>query len=347
MKKTERAVFLRSVVLLIMVAGIVLDIRAQMPVKQGKRVPVNFCISSSVMDLYQRINEYRRQNELPPIQISRSLCYVAALHVKDLALHHPDQGPCNFHSWSASGTWKPFCYPRDENKKNSVWDKPRELTPYPSKAYEIVYWQNTPLVTDTVMMVWQSEEYFNGFLLNSGKWSGKQWNAIGIAVGENYACAWFGDAADPEGPARICGVKAEEPAKDTVKPATAKAPPVPAKKAKPAKTKPARVDSIPSGPVVPAGQAPADTLAAKQAETAAVSDSIPKTWCIIVRTNLSAEAANKLVASLRTTDYPEAKVITRDGKIRVSVFETNVKADAMARLKEVKKTRKDAWLYKY
>jgi len=28
--------------------------------------------------------------------------------------------------------------------------------------------------------------------------AGKQWNAIGIAVSENYACAWFGEVADPK-----------------------------------------------------------------------------------------------------------------------------------------------------
>jgi len=32
---------------------------------------------------------------------------------------------------------EPFCYPKDENKKNSVWDKPRELTKYLQKLMKL------------------------------------------------------------------------------------------------------------------------------------------------------------------------------------------------------------------
>ena len=207
--------------------------------KQGPAVPANFCIDATEMELYQMINEYRLSNNLPPIPLSKSLSYIATLHAKDLFLHHPDQGSCNFHSWSNKGFWLPFCYPKDENKKNSVWEKPRELTKYPSRANEIVYWENNPLVKDTIIMVWKTEEYFNSFLLNTGKWQGKTWNAVGIAVYENYACAWFGEAADPEGAAIVCGSKPVTPAKDTIKAVVKPVarpvakPPAPPKKAKP------------------------------------------------------------------------------------------------------------------
>ncbi len=97
--------------------------------KQVNSIPVNFRTSQDEMRLYNMINDYRKKYDLPPIPLSASLCYVASAHVRDLFFHHPDQDPCNFHSWSDKGPWKAFCYPRDENKKNSVWDIPKEITP--------------------------------------------------------------------------------------------------------------------------------------------------------------------------------------------------------------------------
>jgi hypothetical protein len=317
-------------------------------VRQGPPVPVNFCIHSNEMELYLMINEYRKQFSLPPIPLSKSLSYTAALHAKDLLLNHPDQGTCNFHSWSNKGTWTPFCYPKDETKKSSVWDKPHELTRYPSKAYEIVYWENNPLVTDTIIMVWKTEDYFNSFLLNNGKWLGKSWNAIGIAVYENYACAWFGETPDPEGETYVCGSIPPIKPKDTVavdvkpivKPAATQ------KKGKTGKKTSNNSDSL--------AIKRTDSLPEKSAETKLVNtgslnvsnDSVSGIYYIIVKTSLPLEAAGKLVNTLRSGEYPDAKVLEKDNKIRVSVFESPDKPTASAKLKEVKKIYKDAWLLK-
>jgi hypothetical protein len=292
----------------------------QQVVRQGPAVPVNFCIHASEMELYRMINEYRKHENLPPIPLSKSLSYVASLHAKDLFFNHPDNGPCNFHSWSNKGSWTQFCYPKDESKKNSVWDKPRELTKYPSKAYEIVYWENNPLVTDTIMMVWKTEDYFNSFLLNSGKWLGKSWRAIGIAVYENYACAWFGEVPDPEGEAFVCGTK--------TRPSTKKADSLAVKHA----------DTLPE-------KSP-DPLAVKQEPSFSPRDSTSGTYYIIVKTNLPMESANKMVKTMRAGQYPDAKVLETNGKIRVSAFESPDKAVVMIKLKDVKKIYKDAWLLK-
>ncbi len=324
-------------------------------VKQGGPVPPNFFINAREMSLYRMINDYRYRYNLPPVPLSKSLSYIAALHAKDLFLHHPDQGSCNFHSWSNKGFWAPFCYPKDENKKSSVWDKPRELTRYPSKAYEIVYWENNPLVTDTIMMVWTTEDYFNSFLLNTGKWQGKPWNAIGIAVYENYACAWFGDVNDPEGVAMVFGTTpVQVPVKDTtriikpvVKPAVK---PTVKQTARTNKTKPkAGADKADSLAIKPA-----DTLATVPAQSSTVNpsvvsqpkDSIPATYYIIVNSSLPKEAANKLVSSLQAKGYPDAKLLESNGKLRVSIFESTDKAGIMLKLKEVKKIYRDAWLLK-
>jgi hypothetical protein len=280
----------------------------QSVVKQAQPVPAGFCINNREMELSRMINDYRKLNKLPAIPLSKSLSYVAALHAKDLYFNHPDQGGCNVHSWSNKGKWTAFCYPKDETKKTSAWDKPRELTRYPSRGYEIVYWENNPVVDDTIIMVWKTEEYFNNFLLNTGKWSEKKWNAIGIAIYENYACAWFGEESDPEGRVFVCGTSSDIPVMDTVRPA------------------------------MPAS--------AKKETSPVPKDSKPAVYYIIVKTNISAGAAKELVNSLKNKEYPEAKVLETEGKIRISVFESSDKASAMTKLKEVKRTVKDAWLLK-
>ena len=307
--KLNRPYRISGMLLLIAALSLCLPARGQSTLRQGPPVPASFSISPGDMELFKMINQYRKENGLAPVQLSRSLSYVAALHVKDLFLHHPDAGNCNTHSWSSKGFWAPFCYPKDETKKNSVWDKPKELTRYPSKAYEIVYWENNPVNRDTVMFVWQTEEYFNNFLLNTGKWNGTTWNAIGVAVYENYACAWFGEVADPDVP--VTEHKAEPVVKKE-------------------NTAVKEVRNAPA-PVAPA--------------TITSNDSL-KRYYIIIKTNIKQEAAEKLVSNLKSQGYPDATVLLTDGKVRISVFQSADKTKVMTTLKEVKKTYKDAWLLK-
>ncbi len=301
-----------AVLILIMT---VFTARGQTMVKQGRPVPGIFCISEQESDLYNMINEYRQKSGLQPIPLSNSLSYVAMLHAKDLLLSFDEQDECNYHSWSANGFWKPFCYPADENKKQSVWDKPRELTRYPGKAYEIVVWENRDVTPDSVMMVWQMEEYFNSFLLNTGKWRDQQWKAIGIALQGNYACAWFGLEPDPEGPPVICGQERPKPPADTLpvaKNTTREPIPAPLPVQKPGAT---------TAPYPVTGQ-----------------------WYIIVRTDLGRQAALNFAEDLKTKGYPEATVLTGGGKIRISAFGPAEKPAASAKLKEIKKSFPDAWL---
>jgi hypothetical protein len=182
---------------------------AQHTPKPVMTVPSGYCISNLEYKLYKMINDYRRRYDLPSIPLSRALGFVAQTHAKDLILHPPGE-PCNFHSWSATGPWKPICYPQDESKKNSVWDKPAELIGYKGKGYEIVYWENNDVTIDSVMAEWKNVDYFNSFLMNTGRWQEKKWNAIGIAIYENFAIAWFGEIADTDDPPLICGQQPEK-----------------------------------------------------------------------------------------------------------------------------------------
>lgn len=304
--------------LLFSLAGI-----AQLVPKQVSNVPPGFRVSEEEMRLYRMINDYRRRYDLPPIPLSVSLSYVASTHVKDLFFNHPDQDPCNFHSWSDKGPWKAFCYPRDENKKNSVWDKPKEITGYKGKGYEIVYWENSNADIDSVFNLWRSVGYFNSFLMNTGKWQGTKWEAIGIGVYENYACAWFGQQPDPNGaplmvgesPARKEAADAPKP-KETVKPEM-------------------KTENV----VVREEPAPALSTA-----NAAATGTI--TFNIIIRSNVPLKDTTKFIKLYSEKGFTDIRCLEKDGKARISVFESRNRAEATAKLKEIKSKYRDAWLLK-
>lgn len=295
---------------------------SQTIVKQGGPVPADFCISQTDMRLYRMINDYRKRYGLPAVSLSRSLCYVAITHVKDLFINNPDKSPCNFHSWSDQGSWKPFCYPRDENKKNSVWDKPKELTRYPGKGYEIIYWENNPASIDSIMSFWKSESYFNGFLLNRGKWLNKKWKAIGIAIYENYASVWFGEAVDPEGNVVVCGDEQKAQISDSPVAIVKKVAEIEHVKSTDPGSESSRNSSV-------------DSLGVKKSQ-----------YYIIVKSRLPFDVAEKTVKTLAVQGYPNAKILEKDGKARISVYESSDRIDVMAKLKEVKRKFKDAWMLK-
>ena len=246
--------------------------------------------------------------------MSKSLCYVASTHVKDLFLYHSDKGLCNSHSWSANGYWKPFCYPKDENKKNSVWDKPKELTKYKGKGYEIVYWENSVVVIDSIIAFWKSVDYFNSFLMNTGKWNGKKWNAIGVSIYENYAAAWFGELPDQENVPMICGTV---PSDNSKKPAVAKKEP-PEKNNPKAESTKAKILQSPSG-----------------------------RYYIVVKSQSPRNEMMRVLDDLKRQGYLEAKMLEKDKKLRVSILDYSLKSAADSALREVKKIYKDAWILKF
>jgi len=318
----------------------------QMPEKTGKPAPPSFCISSMEYKLYNMINAYRHRYDLPPIPLSKSLCVVASTHVRDLFFHHPDQGSCNAHSWSDQGSWKPFCYPRDENKKNSVWDKPKELTTYRGKGYEIVYWENNATVIDSIIAFWKSMDYFNSFLMNTGKWQGKKWNAIGIGIHENYACAWFGELPDPEGEPFICG---QEPQESVVPPNEK---PAPKETEKPLKKDIVKKDVgmkdvekknveiiAPSEPKKKEKDTGPKVMSEKE---------VPgKEYYYIIVKGISPEKELQLfLKDLQSKGYSASRLLETNGKQRVSIMQFREKSRADSALRQVKKRWQDAWILK-
>lgn len=167
------------------------------------------CAESEEFQLFELLTEYRRIHGLPPLPISKSLSYVARVHAMDLAFNRPDFGGCNPHSWSAKGSWKACCYARDDNRTACMNDKPKELTAYKAKAWEIVYDGGEAAKAIDAFDLWKDIGIFRDYLLNTGKWE-KPWKAIGIGFYGDYATVWFGEGDDPEKLYFSCGADSIE-----------------------------------------------------------------------------------------------------------------------------------------
>lgn len=156
----------------------------------------DFCLSKDEYRLYSLINEYRTKNGLSIIPISKSLCYVAKIHARDLFINNPDTSSCSLNSWSDKGKWTSCCHSRSNPSPVCIVNKPRELTGYSGEGHELAYWDSEELKPDTVLRFWQSIEQTKELLLNQKKWSHFNWKAIGIGLYKGYACVWVGEVKD-------------------------------------------------------------------------------------------------------------------------------------------------------
>ncbi|MCU0843567.1 MAG: CAP domain-containing protein [Spirochaetes bacterium] len=152
------------------------------------------------MKLYDLIMRYRAGRGLPSIALSPSLTHVAQVHARDLTDNRPAKGECNMHSWSDKGKWSACCYTRDHRQAACMWNKPRELTPYPGNGYEISNgaW-GVAMNAEIALKGWQGSPAHNAVIINEGIWSGGPWKAVGVGIYGNYAVVWFGREADPAG----------------------------------------------------------------------------------------------------------------------------------------------------
>jgi hypothetical protein len=165
--------------------------------------------------------------------------------------------------------------------------------------------------------------------MNTGKWQGKKWNAIGIGIHENYACAWFGELPDPEGEPILCGqvspnnsfVPKEKPGLIGKKEPEKKG--VPQKKVpfeEPKKVNP-----------------PAPKLVSTLATTGT-------NYYIIVKGVAPDKELQHFLKDLQLKGYSSSKLVEKNGKQRVSIMEFHEKSKADSALRQIKKTWQDAWL---
>ena len=154
-------------------------------------------------ELVRLVNDHRRANGLAPVPLSRSLTLVAQLHVRDLALNQPATGqdsrglPCNLHSWSSAGPWRPVCYTGDHRYKEFMWSKPREITrgAYVGNGYEISAGGSYAMTAAQALGQWQRSAEHHAVILQKGIWK-TPWRAMGVGIRQGYAVIWFGREPD-------------------------------------------------------------------------------------------------------------------------------------------------------
>ncbi len=150
--------------------------------------------------LYDQLMEYRKQNGLPAIPLSKALTQVAKSHVQDLEKTESTRKPnCNMHSWSEDPNWSGCCYTNDHAQASCMWDKPKEMTSYPGIGYEIAHGGpgNFIATAESALTGWKKSSGHNSVILNKSIWKNKVWKAIGIGISEGYATVWFGEESDP------------------------------------------------------------------------------------------------------------------------------------------------------
>jgi hypothetical protein len=84
-------------------------------------------------------------------------------------------------------------------------EKPRELTDYPGKGYEIVYWENKDATADNAFDQWRTITASRSIITNFKDWEDFSWKAMGVAIEKNFAVVWFGEEMDIENETKVCG----------------------------------------------------------------------------------------------------------------------------------------------
>lgn len=164
----------------------------------------DICLTKEEYRLYSIINEYRAKHGLNVIPVSRSLCYVAKIHARDLYSNRPDTGFCSLNSWSDKGQWTACCHSRYTPNPSCIVNKPAELTKYPGEGHEICYWDSEALQPDSIFKFWLSVEPARELLLNQKKWSNFTWNAMGVGLYKGYASVWVGGLPDTVPEPTLC-----------------------------------------------------------------------------------------------------------------------------------------------
>lgn len=162
------------------------------------------CISDEENRLAGLINSLRKQNRLPDIALSSSLTLVAKLHVNDLQTNRPDTSICSTASWSNKGNWTPCCFTALAPRFECIWNKPKELTNYPFRGYEITHYEEGIIQVDSLFSIWKKTPAVLDMLLGRNAHTDKRWAVMGLAVGENYVSLWLGQRPDPAGRPSFC-----------------------------------------------------------------------------------------------------------------------------------------------
>ncbi len=171
---------------------------------QSQSLPNDFCLSNEEKQLFNQINQLRQSYGKPDLQLSASLSFVAKTHVNDLLTHRPDTSICNLSSWSNQGSWTECCFNAYVPQPDCMWDKPKELTPYPYRGYEFVTYFDDEVSIDSVMNLFSDTKEVLDMILTQEVYNNKKWLCCGVGMNKHYVSVWFGQRKDALPDPQIC-----------------------------------------------------------------------------------------------------------------------------------------------
>lgn len=183
--------------------------------KAQNNIPEDFCVTLEEQLLFDKINLLREDYGKKAVEFSKSLSYVAKLHVADLLNNHPDTSICNLSSWSDKGEWTACCYNPYVPNQDCMWDKPKELTPYTYRGYELVGYFEGTFTVDSVINLWSDSKIVLDMLLTEGNFKEKKWICMGLSMNKNYVSVWFGQRTDKMGEPDLCAAESAFDPSDT------------------------------------------------------------------------------------------------------------------------------------
>ncbi|MCD9188083.1 MAG: hypothetical protein LUM44_16800 [Pyrinomonadaceae bacterium] len=149
-------------------------------------------VSTEENQLVTLINQYRKENNLSEIPISKPLSILANRHLLDLQIN------VKFltHGWSN-------CPYDIKNKEtwNCVMDAPKRLNvDFNGNGFENLYRNLNANATPSLALEgWKKSPLHNSLLLNLGTWSSQNWEAIGVSIRGQFAAIWVGTSNSNKG----------------------------------------------------------------------------------------------------------------------------------------------------
>jgi hypothetical protein len=278
--------------------------------------------------LFNMINDMRRQNKLTSIPLSLNLCKVAQTHIADLIKWKPQEKGCSLHSWSGSGKWTSCCNTKEVFGIQCMKSKPREITGYLGDGYELIYWGEDNATPAEAADLWKQVGASSDMILSQAKWSGYQWQAIGVGIKSGYAVLWLGDAEDKN--TEVTSFANNTVAQQAV-----------AKSAVDEKTPAAEKEIIKPKPT----EKPKEIVVSKQDVKQPTKVSGTK-YYLIVSSLKTIEAANKELETIKLKGYPAAIVLQGESSFRIAIasFDTAEKASSLKN--SLKDTFPGIWIFK-
>ena len=164
--------------------------------KAPKTIPASYYIEKNELQLSEAINKLRVKKGLGELQLSPSLSFVARTHLNDIRLNSKNQHGCNLNSWSDKGKWTPCCFNAKQKNLDLMNSKPSEIIGFRGKGFEIVVALKKEVTGNDINDLWLNATSTHEFLLNTGPWTNRNWQSMGISIYKGYASIWLSELPD-------------------------------------------------------------------------------------------------------------------------------------------------------